>query len=295
MPTTSPALEGARSWLFVPGDKAQALLEKAASSGADALIIDLEDAVAPSMKDDARLNAAAAVARVPTSQPIVVRVNGLRTSWWEADVQMAIAIGARAVMVPKTSGPSDLERVVAAIDSVVGSQSDARTACAIVPLIESASGILHAEAIAAARGVVAVALGGEDLAADLGVSRTKAGMELEHALAHLVLACAAAGRGAIDTPIVDAGDTESVVIESEAARALGFTGKLAIHPRQVSPINNAFVPTDAEIGWARSVIGAFDSAVRSGRGVEVVDGQMVDEAVASAARRVLVRLREVEE
>jgi citrate lyase subunit beta/citryl-CoA lyase len=161
----------------------------------------------------------------------------------------------------------------------------------VVPLVESAPAVLHAEAIAAARGVVAVAFGGEDLAADLGIPRTDAGTELQHARGHLVLACAAARCGAVDTPTLELRNVELVGVQAAAARALGFTGKLAIHPREIPAINAAFEPRADEVRWARSVIDGFEGAIRSGSGIAAVDGRMVDEAVVAAARRLLARSR----
>ena len=137
--------------------------------------------------------------------------------------------------------------------------------------------------------MAAVALGGEDLAADLGVVRTDAALELRHARGLLVLAGAAARCGVIDTPTLDPRDNDRVSAESLSARALGFTGKLAIHPGQVPAINMAFEPSEDETRWAHSVIDGLANARESGSGVVVVDGRMVDEAVVEAARRLLSR------
>ena len=134
-----------------------------------------------------------------------------------------------------------------------------------------------------------MALGGEDLAADLGVRRSRAGVELGHARGHLALACAAAGRGAIDTPVLDPRATDQVGDEAALARALGFTGKLAIHPAQVPAIRTAFEPSADELEWARAVIEAFEGAAATGSGIAVVDGRMIDAAVAAAARRLVAR------
>lgn len=284
-------LEGARSWLFVPGDRADRLLEKATGSDADVLILDLEDAVTATRKDQAREIVQAALARVRPSIPVVVRINGVTTRWWTADLEMALSAGAAAVMVPKVAAVDDVERVAAAMDDHRAAGSGASQRSQIVPLVETAPGVLHAEAIAAGRWVAAVALGGEDLAADLGIARSQGGGELQHSRGHLVLACAAARCGAIDTPTLDPRDVELVSAQAAAARALGFTGKLAIHPRQVGAINAAFEPRDDEIQWARSVIDGFEQAVRSGSGIAVVDGRMVDEPVVAAARRLLARSR----
>jgi citrate lyase subunit beta/citryl-CoA lyase len=289
--TVSDTLKGARSWLFVPGHLVDTWLEKAAASEADVLILDLEDGVLPARKDAARVTAQAGLAQARPRQPVVIRINGITTPWWTADLAMAVSAGVAAVMLPKTATAGDVERLSAAMDDHALGLAGARPRCAIVPLLESASGILHAEAIAAADGVAAVALGGEDLAADLGVIRSDSGVELQHARGHLALACAASGRGAIDTPTLDPNDVALVTAEALAARALGYIGKLAIHPRQVPAINAAFEPSDDEIRRATSIIEGFEGAVRSGSGILVVDGRMVDEPVVAAARRLVARAR----
>jgi citrate lyase subunit beta / citryl-CoA lyase len=287
--TDTAALYWARSWLFVPGDRADHLLEKAAAADADVLILDLEDAVAAGRKDEAREVVRVALARVRPAQPVVVRINAVTTPWWSADVEMAVDAGAVAVMLPKTAAASDVARVTTAMGDTTTGHGGAARRCAVVPIVESAAGVLHAETIAAAGGVAAIALGGEDLAADLGVVRTDAGTELQHARGLLALACAAARCGAIDTPTLDPRDTDLVGAQAATARALGFTGKLAIHPRHVAAINSAFEPREEETRWARSVIDGFMHASRSGSGIAVVDGRMIDEAVVAAARRLLSR------
>jgi citrate lyase subunit beta / citryl-CoA lyase len=291
-PTTArDMLQGARSWLFVPGHLADRWLEKAGVSEADVLILDLEDGVLPARKDEARETARTALAQARPRQPVAVRINGLTTPWWTDDLAMAVSAGVAAVILPKAAAVGDVERLAAALDDLAPGPAGVWPRCAIVPLLETASGILHAEAIAAAGGVAAVAFGGEDLAADLGVIRSDGGVELQHARGHLVLACAAAGRGAIDTPTLDPSDIALVSAEAVAARAIGFTGKLAIHPRQVPAINAAFEPRENEIRLAKAIIEGFEQAVRSGSGIVVVEGRMVDEPVVAAARRLVARAR----
>ena len=289
--TVSDALQGARSWLFVPGHLADEWLEKATASEADILILDLEDGVPPARKDEARETVQGVLAQARPLRPVAIRINGLATPWWTADLAMAVSAGVAAVMLPKATTAGDVERLAAAMEDQAPGPAEAQPRCAIVPLLETVPGILHAEAIAAASGVAAVAFGGEDLAADLGVIRSDSGVELQHARGHLVLACAAAGRGAVDTPTLDPSDVELVSAEAVAARALGFTGKLAIHPRQVPAINAAFEPRDDEIRLAMSIIEGFEQAVRSGSGIVVIEGRMVDEPVVAAARRLVARVR----
>lgn len=286
------SVEGARSWLFVPADRAGELLAKASASDADVLVIDLEDALAPTAKERGRASARDAVARISPPQPIVLRINGLRTSWWRDDVEVAVAIGVDAVMIPKVGGGDELVRVAAALRDATSRSSGPVRPTALVPLVETAAGVLNVDTIAACDEVAVVAFGGEDFASDVGMTRTRDAQELRHAQEHVVLAAAAAGRLAIDTPVVDPRDIALLAAESERARAMGFGGKLAIHPRQVAPINAAFSPSVSEVAAARVLLGAFDAAVADGRGVAVVEGRMVDEAVAAAARRIVGRSTE---
>jgi citrate lyase subunit beta/citryl-CoA lyase len=290
-PDDDGRLEWARSWLFVPGDKADRWLAKATAADPDVLIVDLEDAVAVSRKDAARDIVAAALERDRPSIPLVIRINGINTPWWTDDLEMAVTAGVTALMVPKVGSADDVACVAALLDARGPTSDPPSRRISIVPLIETAAGVLRAEAIAGSHRVVAVALGGEDLAVDIGVTRTPGGAELEFSRGHLVLACAASGCGAIDTPTLDTRDTGLVSAQASAARALGFTGMQAIHPSQVAPINAAFEPLDDEIEWAHAVVDAFELAARSGSGVTVVGERMVDAPVVAAARRVLGRAR----
>lgn len=289
MRVSASNLEGARSWLFVPGDRADSLLEKAAASGADVLILDLEDSVTTGRKVEARACIETTLARVRVQQPVVIRINALTTSWWIADAKMAVDVGAAAVMLPKTGFAADVEQASEVIQQAQRGRVGSRERPAIIPLVESAAGVLHSEAIAAVSGVIAVALGGEDLAADLGVTQTEAGEELQWARGHLVLACAAACRDALDSPALDPRNLELTAAQAARARILGFTGKLAIHPQQVAAVNAAFQPREDETQWALSVVEALDRAVASGSGVAVVDGRMVDAAVVAVAKRLIAR------
>jgi citrate lyase subunit beta/citryl-CoA lyase len=289
MRVSASSLEGARSWLFVPGDRADSLLEKAAASEADVLILDLEDSVDSSRKVEARACIKTSLARVRVPQPVVIRINALATSWWIDDATMAVDVGAAAVMLPKTGFATDVEQASEVIQQAQRGRVGSGEQPAIIPLVESAAGVLHAEANAAVSGVVAVALGGEDLAADLGVTQTEAGQELQWARGHLVLACAAACRDALDSPALDPRNLELTAAQADRARMLGFTGKLAIHPRQIAGINAAFRPREDETHWAQSVVEALDRAAASGSGLAVVDGRMVDAAVVAVAKRLIAR------
>ena len=279
-----------RSWLFVPATRVAELLPKALASGADALIVDLEDAVAPYEKDSARSRLLDAVRGSRLPVPWFVRVNASPPALLETDAAAAVQAQAGGVVLPKVSDPEDIQRVSEMMGRLETSHGGQRLV--IVALIESARGVLAAEQIVAAdQRVVGLGFGGEDFAADIGALRTRGGVELLHARGRLVLAAAAAGKWAIDTPCTDIGSPSQAAREAGLARRLGFVGKLVIHPSHVKPVNDAFAPSERELAAARAVVDAFETAKAEGQGVVRVDGRMVDEPVAAAARRVIARGR----
>jgi citrate lyase beta subunit len=273
----------ARSWLFVPGDRSETMVERASQAGADVVVFDLEDAVAKTAKDAARAATALALARLPDDQAVAVRINGLDTPWWRTDLELAVTTRSAVVVVPKVRSTDEARLVVEA------GASNGERQPSIVALIESAAGVVGAASIASAPGVVAIALGGEDLAADLGIERDEAEASLDHVRHHLVLAARAAGRAVIDTPVVAVHDDEAVQRRAVGARKAGMTGMFAIHPAQVASINSTFAPTEEQVQRARADLEAYEAAVRAGSGVAVVEGRMVDEALAAAARGTLRR------
>ncbi|MCD9879730.1 HpcH/HpaI aldolase/citrate lyase family protein [Streptomyces guryensis] len=263
-------IAAATSLLFVPGHRPDRF-DKAASSGADLVIIDLEDAVAPEDKDRARDNAAAWLA---LGNQAVVRINAPGTPWSERDLAMAADHGC-PVMVPKAEDPAVLAELAA------------RTAgrCTLVPLIETALGVEQAREVCATPGVVRAAFGNVDLATQLGVAHDDH-TALAHARSRLVLASAAAGISPpIDGVTTAVRDTDALTADIAHARRLGFTGKLCVHPYQLSYVADGFAPTADELHWACTVLQAGDS-------VTTVGGRMVDRPVLERARRLLALARE---
>lgn len=272
-----------RSLLFSPGDK-PALMRKAPGTGADTVCFDLEDAVAPAGKSEAR-EAVAAVLSDPAFTPdceVCVRVNADPDAA-RADLD-ALPDEARldAVMVPKVESADDAE-------TVAGMLAERDRDVPLVTLCESAAGVLHAEEIAAVETVGAVAFGAEDLAADIGATRTPEGTEVLHAREHVVLAAAAAGVDAIDTVFTDIEATDRLAAETEFALGLGYDGKMCIHPAQVSVVNDAFTPPEERVEWADRVLAAAAEAEREGVGVFRVDGEMIDAPLVAQAERILER------
>jgi citrate lyase subunit beta / citryl-CoA lyase len=261
-------IETARSLLFVPGDRPDRF-EKAAASGADAVICDLEDAVPAEHKAAARANVAEWLGRTGTA---CVRLNAMDSPYFDAEcAALAKLPGLRGVLVPKATGPAGYAALSAALGSGVR----------IVALIESALGLHRAYAIAASPGVARLAFGSIDFALDVGA--TEDDLSLLYARSALVVASRAANLVApIDGVTTALDDVELVGAEAAKARRLGFGGKLCVHPRQVSAVNQAFTPTDEELRWARQVVESTTDD-----GANRVDGLMVDKPVADRARQIL--------
>lgn len=273
-----------RSVLFSPGDKPE-LMRKAPGTGADTIVFDLEDAVAPGRKGEAR----DAVAGVLTDQSfdpdceVCVRINP-DPETASADIESVLSDESRldAVMFPKVESKEDVETLYGLL------HPQGRELPAIA-LCESAQGILSAEEIAAADPVDAVAFGAEDLSADIGATRTESGEEVSYARQHVVLAAGAAGIDAIDTVFTDIEGTDRLAEETAFARRLGYDGKLAIHPAQVDVINDAFTPSSDDVEWAKRVLAAVGDAESSQRGVFRVDDEMVDAPLIARAENIMDR------
>lgn len=256
--------------LFVPADRPERF-SKAARSGADAIIIDLEDAVATSAKDGAR---AVLGGRLPDEVPVLVRINAVGTPWYEADIAATVACGASGVVLPKAEDPGALADAARAI----------KGRCGLVALIETARGLASARAIAASGAVARLAFGSFDYSADLGCAHGRDALLL--ARLEIVLASRLAGLPApLDGVTAATGDIAAVEADARYARDLGFGGKLLIHPAQVAPTLDGFAPTEAEVVWARRVIDTADGAA-------AVGGEMVDAPVRLRAQTILGRSRE---
>jgi len=274
-----------RQWqtvLFVPADRPN-MLVKAQGLQADALLIDLEDAVAPEAKQSARQRLAEMLRDVRLAGPsaVCVRVNA-HGEGADEDLEALAGCSIDAVVLPKASRPEQLRPVRAAIDQRLGE------AVTLVPQVESAAGILAAAEIAAAPGVGAIAFGGEDFCVDLGVARSEESLELLMPRALLALHACAAGLSAIDTVWTAIDDEAGLVREARTAKQLGFAGKLLIHPCQIEPVRRVFTPSAGEMDWARRVLEAGLDG-QAGVGVHVVDGKMVDAPVIAQAQRILAR------
>jgi citrate lyase subunit beta/citryl-CoA lyase len=273
-----------RSVLFSPGDQPD-LVRKAPRADPDVIVVDWEDAVVPAARDDAR-EATTAVLRDPDFDPDAEVCVRLTVDERERDVAALADADTRpdAVMLPKVG---DAETVASAVEAVAAY----RLRVPVLALVETAQGVVNAADIAAVEEVDALVFGAEDLAADLGATRTDAGTEVLYARQRVVTAAAAADIDAIDTVYTDFSDEAGLRAEAETAREFGYDGKMAIHPSQVEPINDAFTPDEETVAWAERVLAARETAEREGRGVFEVDGEMIDAPLIARAERVRDRAR----
>lgn len=277
----------ARSYLYVPGDQSSKL-ERALDRGADALVLDLEDGVAVSAKDTARETVAAFLATGPTGPELWVRVNADRL---DDDLPAVATATVAGVLIPKAE-PALLARADALLTAAEQDVGLAPGSLRVIPLIETARGLLAVAELARGPRVLRLGIGEADLAAELGIRPGPDRAELAPHRAALVVASAAAGLAAPIAPVetdLSMSDTEL----AERTRALlreGFRARTAIHPRQVPVINTVFTPSEDEIAEARDIVARLEEAERNGSGVAVDRrGRMIDEAVARSAREVLAR------
>ncbi len=270
-----------RSMLFTPGNNMR-MITKAGARGADAVILDLEDSVPVPDKETARLFVRDAMGDIGRhGSRVFVRVNAPETGLCEADLAWVVREGLDGIILPKAENRSD---VVALSDRLDGLEAEterglASGSIAIVPLLESAKGIVNAHAVASASPrVAALAFGGVDFCRDMGIDRTDEGTELLYARAHVAISARAVGIFAVDTPCLATRDRERLLADARAARGLGFRGKLLIHPSQVDPVNEVFSPPQAGVARAREIVAAFEEAREQGAGAISLDGKMIDEA-----------------
>lgn len=277
--TTESALSGARTLLFVPGLRSERF-DKALRSGADAVIVDLEDSVAPDQKAAAREAIAAAWTTLQAADvPVLVRINAAGAPHSEADLAWLSALPPPAgVMVPKAESAAGLAAARGHLPGVP-----------IVPIIESAAGYLALREIAAAPGVVRLAVGHIDFMADTGIQCSADERELAPLRFAVAMATRVQGLSpAIDGVTTTLDDDARLAADTRRAVSFGFGGKLCIHPRQVSPVLSALTPAVDEVDWARRVVAADLAAAGA---ATQVDGRMVDVPVVLQARRILARVR----
>lgn len=277
----TPDLRPRRSVLYMPAANDRAL-EKAQAIPADAIIFDLEDAVAPDAKHEARAKAVAAVQSGRYgNRELTIRCNALDTQWGSDDLGAAAGARPAAVVIPKVESVDDIDRVAVVLDT--GGATDV----SIWPMIETPTAVFDVRAIAAHPRVAALVMGTNDLAKEL---RSPIVPGRHPLLAHLALALLAAreaGKVILDGVYNDVKNPEGFEAECRQGMEMGFDGKTLIHPSQVEPANDIWAPSAEDIGSAERIIAAFDEAVADGRGVVTVDGRMIENLHVDNARRVL--------
>jgi citrate lyase subunit beta / citryl-CoA lyase len=278
-----------RSVLFTPGDRGDRYTKALQEGKADCVVADLEDAVAPERKQEARRQVVEALQAVPKSKAVrAVRVNAWSTGLARDDLDAVLPGRPDLIAVAKVQSPHE----VAELDVYLRRLEDAHGiepgATRLMLHLETAAGVLDARAIASSNPrVEAVAFGAEDLAADAGLRRSDGNAEVAYARAHVALCAAAAGVRAVDMITADPRDLERTAREATEARALGYAGKMCIHPLQVVAVHEAYRATPQELAWARRVVAAADAAGAGQGGIVVVDGRMVDVPFIRQARRLL--------
>lgn len=278
-----------RSVLFAPANQ-PALVAKLSRSAPDVVVLDLEDAVPAPNKGEARAAAIDAIVTLgaPEGAPLVaVRVNSVRTSWFDDDVSAVVAAGVGAIVVPKLESIDDVRRLHAAVTAAGATTTRAPGATPLlVAGIETARGVADARTYLA-DGFAACYFGAEDYVADMGGERTSSNDEVRFARGYVALAARVCGVAALDIVTADIADAERFAREATEARALGYAGKLCIHPRQVALARDAFTPTEQQVDRARRVLAAWAEANERGVGAIAFEGQLIDEPMATRARAVL--------
>ncbi len=273
-----------RSVLYIPAANQRAM-EKAQTLAADAIIFDLEDAVAPAEKPASRALLAEALAGDYGKRAKIVRINGFDTEWGEDDARAyaaSLSKHADAVLIPKVSQPEDLDRVAALIPDAP-----------LWAMMETAQGMLNAGAIAAHPRLQAMVMGTNDLAKELGARFRADRLPMQAGLGLCLLAAKAHGKTIIDGVFNAFKDDEGLRFESAQGRDMGFDGKTLIHPAQLAIANEIFAPSDDEVALSRRQIEAYEAAIAEGKAVAVVDGRIVENLHVETARATLSRAQAI--
>ena len=280
-----------RSMLFIPGNS-PSMLQNADIHGADAIILDLEDAVALDQKDAARFLVKNAMGLLKGKQQIIIRINPVDSEYFEKDLEAVIPLRPDMIMPAKVNSKEDIETIAKKIEEIEGKNNMEPGSTRLLPLIETALGLENAFEIAcASKRIFGLFLGAEDMSSDLRAIRSKEGAEILYARGRIVSAARAANVEAFDTPFTDVNDTEGLLKDASFARSIGFSGKASISPRHIEGINSCFTPSKKEIAHARAVLNAVEEGVRLGKGAVSLNGKMIDKPIEKRARQVLDAIR----
>jgi len=277
-----------RTMLFVPGNNMR-MLHKARTLDADAIIIDLEDAVPTEDKETARVFVRDGIETVSKGESMVfVRVNGLTTGLAAQDLEESVCDGLDGIVLPKAESKKDILEAETILERIEKQKGLRVGSIIIVPILETAKGVLNAAEVAfASKRVAGLSFGAVDFTRDLGVSLSKEGVELSYPRAYVALVAKTAGIPAVDTVFIDIMDREGLIRDSKAAKQLGFRGKLLVHPNQIQPVNEVFSPTQQEVEYCKRVVAVFKEAQTRGAGAISLDGKMIDYANYRQAEDIL--------
>jgi citrate lyase subunit beta/citryl-CoA lyase len=284
-------MELKRSWMFVPGHR-QKMIDKALAINADAIMLDIEDGVAPSEKDTARklIGEALGRERAPKAPARFVRVNAIGHERMDADLEAVLRPGIDGLVLPKVETPEEVLKVESVLKTREPERKIARGSVGLLVAIESPRGLLNAPAIAASSPrIVGLMFGAEDYGREMCLPTKREGeaQDLLYARSAMAVAAASAHVQAIDGVWVDLKDTDGLNGFARQSRRLGFSGMSLIHPSQIDPINAVFSPTTEEIEYATQVLQAFEEANARGDGSVAFGGQLIDRPIVERARRTL--------
>ena len=284
-------MELIRSWMFVPGHR-QRMIDKALGLNADAIMLDIEDGVAPNEKDAARKNIADSLGRdkAPGSPARYVRINAIGHARMDADLDAVVRPGLEGLVCPKVETPEEIRKVDNILNDLETKMKMAKGGVKLLIAIESPRGLLNAPAIAAASSRnIGLLFGAEDFGREIGLPAVREGeaRDLLYARSAMVIAAASAHILAIDGVWVDLNDTAGLNSFAVQSRRIGFAGMSCIHPSQVDAINQTFSPTDAEIEYCQKVLQAFEEANARGDGSIALGGQLIDRPIVDRAQRTI--------
>ena len=276
-----------RSILFIPGNN-PSMIQDSYIFEADCIIYDLEDAVAYSEKDSARIIVKSFIeSGLIEDKEVIVRINDIDSEFYLDDINVIVSNYVDTIMLPMATEWS-VRKLATKLDEIEEKKKIAKR-IKIIPIIESGKSVLEVEKIVRHQRVSGVLLGAEDLSFDLGIIRTKEGAEIEYVRSKIVIAAKAYKKDAIDTPFTDVTDDEGLIKDTKRAKLLGMNAKACIHPRQARTINKVFSPSSFDIDFAKKVLKGYEEAQKVGLGVFSLEGKMIDKPIVERALSVIMR------
>ena len=280
-----------RSLLFIPGNRLD-MLQKGLGFSSDAFVPDLEDSVPTAEKDDARGKVADIIRDfAQNGLRVIPRINSLISGYARQDLEAVVGPNIWGINVGKTDRPDDILELASMISDLETKAHISKGTVKVIPYIESAMALINAYAIAiASPRVVGLAFGAEDFTKDMGIERTDAGREIDYPRCVVAVAARAANVMAFDTPNVNFRDETGLEEDIRKAISIGYTGKFAIHPSQIEPINRLFIPSENQILQAQRIVQVAKEAELEGKGATTLDGKMIDVPIVERAKKLLAKL-----